>query len=349
MKEESNLLAEQLENCNFIKVVLMGFIVLYHSLAMWLPEGWFGTPVEESISFGIIAQWLNSFHIYAFVLISGYIFAYLKFECNKYQNFKGFIKNKAKRLLLPYIFVTIVWLIPWDYAFQTELNRSAVSDYLLALSPSQLWFLWMLFGIFVMAYFLAGVMWRKPLFGLVISLVLYVISIVGGVLLPNIFQIWYACRFMILFFTGMMIRKDRNGLIYKIPWFAWIVIDLLLFVLTNYCSEYDGGIVIKLMHIGMPLLLHIVGSIMAVTTLNELAGKINFKSNRLYLFFEKNNFMIYLFHQQIIYMVITLLNGKVPSGILVGCNFIFSVLISSLIAVILNRWNLTKYLLGQKG
>lgn len=201
----------QMENCNFIKVVLMGFIVLYHSLAIWLPEGWFGTPAWKSTSFSLIAQWLNSFHIYAFVLISGYIFAYLKFECNKYQNFAGFIKNKAKRLLLPYVVVTIVWNVPWDYAFQTESNRIAVSDYLFALSPSQLWFLWMLFGVFVMAYFLAGVMWRKPLFGLVISLALYAISIVGGVFLPNVFQIWYACRFIMLFFAGMMIRKDRRG------------------------------------------------------------------------------------------------------------------------------------------
>lgn len=87
---------------------------------------------------------------------------------------------------------------------------------------------------------------------------------------------------------------------------------------------------------------------MAFTVLNVLAESINFNANRLYLFFEKNNFTIYLFHQQIIYLVITLLNGKVPSGVLAACNFIFAILISSLIAVFLNRWKLTKYLVGQK-
>jgi fucose 4-O-acetylase-like acetyltransferase len=340
--------AEQLENCNFIKVILMGFIVLYHSLAMWLPEGWFGMPAQASVSLGLIAQWLNSFHIYAFVLISGYIFAYLKFERNKYQNFTSLIKNKAKRLLIPYFFVAVVWLIPWDYAFQTESNQIAVSDYLLALSPSQLWFLWMMFGVFVLAYFLTGMMWKKPLWGLMISFVLYAVSIIGLRFIPNYFQIWYTCRFMMLFYTGMMIRKDRKGLIYKIPWYVWVAIDLLLFVLTEYCNAFENGIIIKLLHIGMPMLLHIIGAVMAFTTLNAFSGKINFKTNRLYLFFEKNNFTIYLFHQQIIYLVITLLNGKVPSGVLAICNFAIAIILSSLIAVVLNKWKLTRFLTGQK-
>ena len=98
----------------------------------------------------------------------------------------------------------------------------------------------------------------------------------------------------------------------------------------------------------MPMLLHIIGAVMAFTTLNAFSGKINFKTNRLYLFFEKNNFTIYLFHQQIIYLVITLLNGKVPSGVLAICNFAIAIILSSLIAVVLNKWKLTRFLTGQK-
>ena len=98
----------------------------------------------------------------------------------------------------------------------------------------------------------------------------------------------------------------------------------------------------------IPMLLHIIGAVMAFTTLNAFSGKINFKTNRLYLFFEKNNFTIYLFHQQIIYLVITLLNGKVPSGVLAICNFAIAIILSSLIAVVLNKWKLTRFLTGQK-
>ena len=83
---------------------------------------------------------------------------------------------------------------------------------------------------------------EKPLWGLMISFVLYAVSIIGLRFIPNYFQIWYTCRFMMLFYTGMMIRKDRKGLIYKIPWYVWVAIDLLLFVLTEYCNAFENGI-----------------------------------------------------------------------------------------------------------
>lgn len=50
-----------------------------------------------------------------------------------------------------------------------------------------------------------------------------------------------------------------------------------------------------------------------------------------------------------IYGVITVLNGKVPSVVLAIANFVITIGISSIIAVILNRWKITKILIGQKG
>ncbi len=75
------LAKKQLDNCYFIKTVLMIIIVFYHSILFW-SESWLTevTPVFESKSLAVISSWLNSFHVYAFTLVSGYIFYFLKNE-----------------------------------------------------------------------------------------------------------------------------------------------------------------------------------------------------------------------------------------------------------------------------
>jgi fucose 4-O-acetylase-like acetyltransferase len=71
----------ELENCSFIKTVLMLCIVLYHSLLFWSGT-WFKVISPERIvpAFSYLTTWLNSFHIYGFVLVSGYLFYYVKYE-----------------------------------------------------------------------------------------------------------------------------------------------------------------------------------------------------------------------------------------------------------------------------
>ena len=66
----------RLESCSFIKTVLMMLVVLGHSMSFW-NENWFvGKPIISSQGLSILGSWIGSFHIYAFTLISGYIFAF---------------------------------------------------------------------------------------------------------------------------------------------------------------------------------------------------------------------------------------------------------------------------------
>ena len=108
----------ELKNCTPIKTILMMMIVLYHSMRIFMVGGVWGPypPVNEAPVLGYISEWLNSFHIYAFTLISGYIFCYIKYERGGYQKYFSFIINKTKRLLVPYLFSSVVWVAP-VYAF----------------------------------------------------------------------------------------------------------------------------------------------------------------------------------------------------------------------------------------
>ena len=72
---------KELTNCSAVKAILMLAVVLYHSLCVYLPSGWGPyEPAKQSPVLGILAEWLDTFHIYGFALISGYIFYYIKFN-----------------------------------------------------------------------------------------------------------------------------------------------------------------------------------------------------------------------------------------------------------------------------
>jgi fucose 4-O-acetylase-like acetyltransferase len=96
---------------------------------------------------GVLSSWLNTFHIYGFTLVSGYLFYALKYEKGKYEKYLPFIANKCKRLLLPYVFVSLVWAIPFGVFFFRYGAMDILKQYALGTAPSQLWFLLMLFGV----------------------------------------------------------------------------------------------------------------------------------------------------------------------------------------------------------
>lgn len=89
----------ELESCSFVKTVLMLLVVVYHCFLFW-SGGWLTEePVYEAKVLAIIAMWMNTFHIYGFTLVSGYIFYHIKYKVGRYKDCKEFYINKAKRRL----------------------------------------------------------------------------------------------------------------------------------------------------------------------------------------------------------------------------------------------------------
>lgn len=70
---------DEISNVEFVKTVLMFLIILGHACDNWVGNWFTETPAIESKGLSILATWLNSFHIFAFTLISGYLFAFKNF------------------------------------------------------------------------------------------------------------------------------------------------------------------------------------------------------------------------------------------------------------------------------
>ena len=258
-----NVEQKTLNNIPFVKTVLMILVMAGHACAFWTGE-WLGVePAIQSPAVGTVSEWLSNFHIYAFALVSGYLFTYIVHR-GGYVAYLPFLGNKAKRLLIPYVFAMLLWVAPvsafffhWDvpYLFQ---------KYILCVYPSQLWFLWMLFGVFALVWPLRKWMLSKPWIGWAVSMVFFGIGTVGDFLFANVFCIWTACKYVPFFFLGMRIRqKQENGeRLYARPegWLAWLIAYTILFIAARFVDR-NASVFMKLIRFGLDFSLHFVGAV----------------------------------------------------------------------------------------
>lgn len=336
-----------LDNCTFVKTILMLLVVFYHSTVFWTGN-WF-TVQKVAIDDQIIANlslWLNTFHIYTFVAISGYLFEFLKNEKCKYKDFKKFLLNKLKRLIVPYCFVAIIWVIPISLLFYSYTGEEIIHKFLLCESPGQLWFLWMLFDIFILIWLL-NIFLKNTNFVLIISLLSCVIGFIGKKCFLNIFCIWDAFTYLPYFIIGMKLRKNRNGILYKIPSLAYFFIHIILFTISLYIADFKGIIINVICNI-LNFTIHIIGVLMAFFILQNIAQKTDWKNRVLLVYFSKISMPIYLFHQQIIYFTITFFNGRINPLLNIIVNFFAAIFISSLLSSIMLKYKYTRLLIGEK-
>ena len=194
-----------LQNSDFIKLVMMVLVVLEHSIAV-TTDDWFHLNLEKNIGLHWVGWVLDQFHIFVFAMVSGYIFRYLRIERNHYPDFKLFAKKKAERLLIPLLFVSLVWTLPINSLYFGSGIKECL--WLLIEGPSQLWFLYMLFGVYMMAWRFSETMEKLGLKLLPILMVFYFIGYYGFTRLPNPLQIWRIFMFSPFFYLGFLFRKE---------------------------------------------------------------------------------------------------------------------------------------------
>lgn len=89
-----------------VKAIAMLVIVFNHACALYT-GAWFGEPATPCPELGVFVQWLATVHVPLFLLVSGYIWAYLKMETRKYDDSCVVLRKKARRLLVPYAVVSL--------------------------------------------------------------------------------------------------------------------------------------------------------------------------------------------------------------------------------------------------
>lgn len=334
----------KLENISFIKTIMMIVVVLYHSF-LFFGGSWF-TPVEPAQSADYlysIAKWMNTFHIQTFAMASGFLFYYL--GVRKRNNHLHNILKRAKRLLVPYFFTCIFWVVPIACYFFHFSVGEVLYKYVLMASPSQLWFLVMLFMVFCFFEFFG----RKLKFRVWDLVIVFFVTVVLGRILSyfnvDVFQISKSVQYILYFYLGGFIYYHKDKISMK-QTIIMIVSAAVLYAGVCLMEAMNNNVANYAVLVVKPIV-----SILEVSSIyylfTWLVDRRKVKTNsKIYQLLEGNSFGIYLFHQQIVYFTIIWFNGLVHPAVQAVLSFVIAICISLVMSVVLKKWRVTRVMFG---
>lgn len=317
-----------LEDISYVKIILILFVILGHSVAFWSGE-WFTKNPELTVPIlSFMYSFLGSFHTYAFVILSGYIFSYKMAE-GDYSDYKGFVYNKFKRLIVPYIFVSVVWVIPAAIFFMDYSMSDILLNFLLGINPHQLWFLLMLFFSFVFAWPIYKYVQGRYKLITLIGVLCYCVGVVGSNIIPNYFCIWNMMQYFLFFLIGIMLYGVKKEFFYKRKYIVFLgIMELFLLVFHIMIRKICTGLCLTIFQVVTNFGLHVVGSLFCICFAIYIIRKYINKQDKKNFNVSKYIMPVYLLHQQIIYIVITLTNGCINPYISVVLCFVSSTVLS---------------------
>lgn len=224
---------DRLSEPDVIRAVTAVIVVLFHAYGMMYTPAHFPDTVEiyreKYYWFNSICLW---FHMPLFIFISGGVYGYLYHVKGKYRDTLPFIWNKMKRLLIPYVIFSVIFMVTtngWSWSG------------LFSGTYSHLWFLTMLFWCFVG---IAVIDMLRPcmlrFFPTPIVHVLILIISFIGLLLPkldyNLLGIAYFYKWFFWFYLGYSIYMNRNKVYICIK--KTLILPFVLPFLYGCCMWY---------------------------------------------------------------------------------------------------------------
>lgn len=339
----------ELDNCTQIKIVLMFLVVLYHCCVFWTGYWFTKNPAIDSVLLSIFSKWLNTFHIYCFFMISGYLFFYGKYEKNKYNVCLSFVLAKVKRLIFPYITVSVFWAIPHSIYYNNYDVNDIIFKFLLGSSPNQLWFLLALFWIQLSGYFIGNIWKKYKTCILVCSFAIYIFGVYLEGHFIDYFQFFASMRCFVFYILGWCVReyttKNNKAFFNAVNLWLLVLLEMLSFAIVISTNRWGlpSAVVIIVEFVN-----RVLGTVMAFCALQHLFIKFNVKSKAFYKNISGKTMTIYLFHQQLIYVTISIFNGRVNPFVNVVINLIFALTVSYVLSSVLLKYHFTSIMLGEK-
>lgn len=309
MEKEKNGILQDVVLIRFVVVILLLFC---HSFTIY-GNGWrFPEGIQEILLYKLISQVAYAAMLETFVFISGYVFQ-MQVEKGKIKgNSLNWVTKKAKRLLIPSLIFSVLWLI-----LLQPINAENIQNLAKYLSTAHLWFLPMLFWCFMCGYIIQKKKWLNLW---TLSALLLLIFVPRLSIIP--FRITSFMEYGFYFVLGMYLFKNKKHLLPKIQSSIALVSLLVTFIVF-----FSGEAYIKeCMDITIP---HYVATVVSfiystsgVLFIYGLCNRIIDKTDNMPAIIAKianYSFAIYVFHQFLLFFIyyhtqipVTLGNGWLP-------------------------------------
>lgn len=266
------------------------FVVFFHVYGYFYADHIPGIAEDyKNTYFWIIQCVIINVAMPMFTFISGYLFEYLFKNKGKYRDFLSFIKNKVKRLLLPYLIFGIIFMIttndfrPYDLIFKGAYWH--------------LWYLPRLFWCFICAWMLNK--WIKNHIVRLILLPILLFYPLAQLHIPPFIGMQETSNWFCWFYMGMIYWDYKETIINTLKRFyisGILLLTIYLFQIWFFPVEY-----------GERTWLSIFSTCAIVTLLYYLFHQIQNTNNlisRSLISLSKYSFGIYIFHNWIgVYLI----------------------------------------------
>jgi peptidoglycan/LPS O-acetylase OafA/YrhL len=208
---------KQITEISLLRPIFLLIIVLYHCICYYC-EVW--QPSKIITEYDICGRIAMPIGLTGFTFISGYLL-YFFYKQGKYSEYKPFLINKTKRLILPFIF--------WGIIIQLLFKECNLWN-----NPLHLWYLPMIFLCYVIGYIIC------PLIKKIKGEVWLIIIFLTTILFQRIFNFHYIAFYFSIYFPffilGMSIDtfniKKKNILI--IALFSLIILIILSILISTH-------------------------------------------------------------------------------------------------------------------
>ena len=236
--------------------------------------------------------WIYSFHMPAFMFISGYVYQLT----HKEQPYLKFAGKKARRLLVPYLIVSVVIIlikILSQSLTGVQVKNPVGPDafYKMFIGPEaafHLWFILALWWLFLVAPLFKSKASHIVLLALGVILH-YLPSLVPSVSYPTVFCLNYSAEYLVFFALGIVARDSGISFDGHSVWPALVLSAVFLVnSVTGLCHLVDPYI-----------------GIAGIMGLSSLAGRLPDKSLSPLLTVSGASYTIYLVHSLFLGFIIT--------------------------------------------
>ena len=286
-----------------LRALAILLVVLGHSIIIYSPQWGYYTTENKVLVFQYLKDIINIIQMPIFFSISGYLFCK---SINSKRNIIEFVKNKIKRLLIPFILIGIAWMIPIKYIinYYKEGHLPTIFiKFILGIDIGHLWYLIALFLIFMIFYLIRKQIEKTTIKkDILISMILLIISLMASKYFIHKY-INDTLIYLFYFYIGILIRRYEDN----INWNKTLIsiISILLMILS---------ILVK-----SEILKYITAIITTITLYKIMPNK----TTKLVEKISSNCFGIYLFHSPLIYITFTYFANSNPLLILIINFFIF--------------------------
>lgn len=311
-----------------IRAIAIIIVVFGHSIILYSPSWGMYNTVNKVYLFEILKQIINVVQMPIFFSLSGYLFYK---TISKDNNFLNFLKLKFNRLILPFIFTAIFWMIPIkkiiNYSNYNDIGMFEILKLVLTgKDAGHLWYLPTLFLIFLIMYFLCLFLKKRSFFeDLLIFILLLLISIISNNVNTNIY-ISSALFYSIYFYFGFCLFKYEDYIMNINKKIISLLVVFLMFIPIFINNLYLNYIITMIIILSL--------YIIAPNKTNNYISSIS-----------KNSFGIYLFHLPLVYITYSYFANANPL-IVVFINFVIFGSLAFLITELLRKIKL-KIFIGE--